>query len=93
MVPMKNKETDGYGGEEKKKMATVKKEKEKENVLCEKEGRKERKRKRKEKRGKKNENEMSGPNSSLKQGKDNKNYEITKLPLNTNLGYYILPSL
>ena len=31
MVPMKNKETDGYDGEEKKKMATVKKEKEKEN--------------------------------------------------------------
>ena len=38
MVPMKNKETDGYGGEEKKKMATVKKEKEKENgSLCRKE--------------------------------------------------------
>ena len=35
MVPMKNKETDGYGGEEKKKMATVKKEKEKKNgSLC-----------------------------------------------------------
>ena len=30
MVPMKNQETDGYGGEEKKKMVTVKKEKEKE---------------------------------------------------------------
>ena len=45
MVPMKNKETDGYGGEEKKKMATVKKEKEKENgSLCvEKKGRKENK--------------------------------------------------
>ena len=38
MVPMKNNETDGYGGEEKKKMATVKKEKEKENgSLCRKE--------------------------------------------------------
>ena len=38
MVPMKNKETDGYGGEEKKKMATVKKEKEKGNgSLCRKE--------------------------------------------------------
>ena len=38
MVPMKNKETDGYGGEEKKKMTTVKKEKEKVNgSLCRKE--------------------------------------------------------
>ena len=44
MVPMKNKETDGYGGEEKKKMTTVKKEKEKKMVPCvEKKGRKENK--------------------------------------------------
>ena len=28
------------------------------------------------------------PKFILKTRKDNKNYEITKLPLNTNLGYY-----
>ena len=59
-------------------------------MSCEK---KEEKKEKEKKRKEKNENEMSGPNSSLKQGKDNKIYEITKLPLNTNLGYYILPSL
>ena len=55
----------------------------------------ERKKKKKKKRregkrksGERNKNEVSGPNSTLKQEKDNKNYEITKLPLNTNLGYY-----
>ena len=69
------------------------KEKRKKERKCPAKKKEEKKGKRKEKRGKKNENEMSGPNSSLKQGKDNKNYEITKLPLNTNLGYYILPSL
>ena len=75
-----------------KKMATARR-KERKKGKCPAKKKEEKKGKRKEKRGKKNENEMSGPNSSLKQGKDNKNYEITKLPLNTNLGYYILPSL
>ena len=75
MVPMKNKETYGYGGEEKKKMATVKKEKEKKNGPA-KEGRKERKRE--ERKGK---NEMSGPAFLNYKGRDNKIYKITNLPL------------
>ena len=82
---MKNKETDGYGGEEKKKMVTVKKEKEKEE-------RKEKKcslmRKRKEEGKRKRKKRNKWPKFILKTRKDNKNYEITKLPLNTNLGYY-----
>ena len=48
----------------------------------------EKKRRRKKEKKEKKEKKISGPNSSLKQGKDNKNYEITKLPFNINLGYY-----
>ena len=91
---MKNQETDGYGGEEKKKRVTVKKKRKEENGPGKRKKKKKKKRREgKRKSGERNKNEMSGPNSSLKQEKDNKNYEITKLPLNTNLGYYILPSL
>ena len=49
--------------------------------------------KRKEEGKRKRNKRNKWPKFILKTRKDNKNYEITKLPLNTNLGYYILPSL
>ena len=44
--------------------------------------------KRKEEGKRKRKKRNKWPKFILKTRKDNKNYEITKLPLNTNLGYY-----
>ena len=79
-------ETDGN---DEGKLTTLEKKKRKGKVfLRRRKKRGKEKGKRKEEGKGKERKEISGPNSSLKQGKDNKNYEITKLPLNTNLGYY-----
>ena len=96
IVPMKSKTQMRAMMKQEKKMATARRKERKKGNGPAREGRKKEEKKRREGKRKseeRNKNEMSGPNSSLKQGKDNKNYEITKLPLNTNLGYYILPSL
>ena len=79
MVPMKNQEIDGYGGEEKKKRVTVKKKRKEENGPGKR--KKKKKKKRREGKRKRKKRKISGPNSSLKQGRTIKIMRLPNYPL------------